>query len=138
MPAESHGRSLDPIYNVWCRMIARCTGAYCTSYPMYGGRGIKVCDRWLESFTAFLADMGERPTANHELDRIDNDGDYTPENCRWATKKQNARNRRSNRRLSLNGRTQTMVEWAEEYGLKPGTLRSRLWRGSSLETALLK
>lgn len=70
MPAKSHGRSFDPIYNVWQRMIARCTKAYCTSFPKYGARGIKVCDRWLNSFEAFLADMGERPSPKHEIDRI--------------------------------------------------------------------
>lgn len=76
-------------------MIRRCTKSNCKSYPNYGGRGIAVCDRWLESFANFLADMGSRPTRVHSLDRIDCNGNYEPKNCRWATKKEQARNTRA-------------------------------------------
>lgn len=135
MPAKSHGRSYDPIYNVWQRMIARCYGTYCTSYPRYGGRGIKVCDRWRNSFEAFLADMGERPSGT-ELDRIDNDGDYEPSNCRWVTRSQNSRNRSSSRFLTMNGVTLTVIEWAERLGLKAQAIYTRLYRGKSDAEAL--
>lgn len=135
MPAKSHGRSYDPIYNVWQRMIARCYGRYSDSFANYGGRGITVCERWRNSFEAFLVDMGERPEGT-QLDRIDNEKGYSPENCRWATIKQQNRNRRGNRFLTLNGRTLTVAGWAEELGLRVGNVYSRLSRGKSVEEAL--
>jgi hypothetical protein len=117
-------------------MIARCCGTRRTNYPMYGGRGIKVCERWQNSFEAFLADMGERPSPKHTIERKDNNGDYTPSNCRWATICEQARNRRNNRLGTLNGKTQSIAAWAEERGANLQRVYSRLSRGWTLEQAI--
>lgn len=122
-------------YNAWHSMIARCHRKSSQYYRHYGGRGIKVCQRWRASYEAFLHDMGRRPHGL-ELDRIDNDGDYAPGNCRWATAVENMRNRRCTRRLTFNGETKCLIEWAESHGLSYSTLKDRLERGWSAEKAL--
>jgi hypothetical protein len=91
-------------------------------YADWGGRGITVCERW-NSFENFLADMGGKPSPEHEIDRIDNDGPYCKENCRWATKIEQANNKRDNRPLTLRDRTQTIAQWAREYSIDP----KKLW-----------
>ena len=118
-------------------MLSRCYNPSVERYPIYGGRGIKVCERWRgeNGYEAFRADMGMRPPG-HSIERIDSDGDYTPENCKWATAKQQANNTSRNRRLTCKGRTQNLCEWAREIGIKPLTIHQRLKAGWSVEKAL--
>jgi hypothetical protein len=120
-------------------MIGRCVCVTNQDYKYYGARGITVCQRWQESFTNFLADMGERPSQNYSLERRDNNGPYAPENCYWATKTQQARNTRTTVFVTHQGVTCSVPEWAEIIGIQASTLRNRLRKyGWSIERALTK
>lgn len=131
---HGHGKKTDPTYKTWVELKLRCCNPNNTAYPNYGGRGIKVCDRWLHSFENFLADMGERPSKEYSIDRIDVNGDYCPENCRWATRKQQCNNRRTNINITYNGKTQTLMQWCDELGLNFSNARYMLRRtGRSFE-----
>lgn len=118
-------------YTTWKGIRGRCNTPTNPKYPRYGGRGVKVCARW-DSFEAFLEDMGPRPEGM-TIGRIDNDGDYAPENCRWETPRQQSNNTRRNIRLSINGQTKTLAQWARAAGLKVGTLQRRYHAGWSAE-----
>jgi len=120
-------------YKAWMNAKRRCYDSRTKWFHLYGGRGIRVCDRWRDSFENFLADMGECPQGL-ELDRYpDQSGNYEPGNCRWASKKQQGRNTRMNHLVTVNGETLTLTEWAERLGATYYTLRDRLRRGWSLE-----
>jgi hypothetical protein len=121
---------------VWRNIVFRCTNKKSAVYYRYGGRGIKVCERWLKSARAFIEDMGPRPSDKHTVERINNEGNYEPGNCRWATKKEQARNKANNVRLTCDGRTMLMVEWAEETGIGLATLHARLKSGWSHEKTI--
>jgi hypothetical protein len=116
---KTHDLSNSETYKSWSGMKARCENPNHIEYPRYGGRGIKVCESWL-SFDNFLYDMGIRPEGC-SIERIDNDGNYELRNCRWATNKEQARNRRNSRMLTIDGVTQTVVEWSEQAGASKAT-----------------
>jgi len=116
-------------------MKDRCSNAKNNMFEHYGGRGITVCDRWNNSFSAFYEDMGD-PPRKHSLDRIDNDGPYAPENCRWANKRQQANNTRANRRITFNGTTKTLTQWARYTGINRATIATRLDSGWPVSKAL--
>lgn len=133
---KKHGQWQARTYRIWLGMRARCSNPNITHYARYGGRGIRVCERW-QSFENFLADMGEAPPG-HSLDRIDNDGHYEPSNCRWATQQQQMDNTAHARRITINGETKSFRGWARHLGLSVTTLYTRLERGWSLEDAVTR
>jgi hypothetical protein len=114
------------IYRTWSGMLSRCNNPKVQEYNRYGGRGIKVCSRW-RNFADFYEDMGSRHAKGLELDRIDNNGNYEPSNCRWVTPKLNARNRRNNRFFILNGSKKTLAEWIELSGVSSSLVRQRFY-----------
>jgi hypothetical protein len=124
---KSHGMAYSRVNHIWRQMRYRCSSPNAQEYKNYGGRGIKVCDRW-SSFDNFLADMGEPPTNKHTIERVDNNKGYEPGNCKWATYKEQLNNRRGNNLITAFGRTQTLTQWAEEFNLPVTTLKNRLFR----------
>lgn len=139
--STKHGRKKrnggrDIVYGTWCRIRRRCENLNSIDWPLYGGRGIRVCKRW-QVFVNFAKDVGEPPSESHTLDRWpDNNGDYKPGNVRWATAIEQANNTRKNVVLVFNSRKQTIAQWAREAGLNYLTLYYRLSKGWPLERAL--
>lgn len=131
----THGMSKSPEFNIWTRMTQRCQNPRDKSYGRYGGRGIKVCQRWLK-FENFYEDMGPRPGREFSLDRIDVNGDYCPENCRWATAKEQASNTRRNVYVNVDGEAKTLSDAAIHYGVDRCTVKSRMARGMDVNDAL--
>jgi hypothetical protein len=124
--STTHGLGKPPEYRSWSQMRNRCQNPNSRKYLYYGARGIKVCDRW-QSFAAFYEDMGPRPSPKHSIDRFpDNDGNYEPGNCRWATYAEQNLNYRRNRRLTYKGETKTVKEWAAIVGLPYQCLLKRI------------
>lgn len=130
---RTHGMSGAPEYNVWHSMLKRARGTCDKS--RYAERGIGVCERWEKSFEAFLEDMGHRPDG-HSIDRIDNNGDYCPENCRWADHKTQSRNKQETLYGTYQGVTKPLATWSEEFGIEHSALRGRIRLGWTLDRAL--
>ncbi len=130
-----HGMSFSPEYAAWLNMRARCRLKCMNRFHRYGGRGIKVCERW-SVFENFFADMGYRPSIEHSLDRINNDGNYEPGNCRWATRDEQNANKSCNRLICHSGQTRTLSEWAKYAGLPMVAFAYRLRRGWTMARAL--
>jgi hypothetical protein len=112
-------------YLSWIEMRRRCSNPDRPEYPNYGGRGITVCERW-NSYELFLLDMGPKPSPRHEIDRINNEGNYEPSNCRWALPQVQANNRRNNHRIMMAGETHTEAEWCRDLGVTPDVLFNHL------------
>lgn len=133
----AHGKADTRLHRIWTGMKTRCYNAESDAYDRYGGRGIEVCEDWKNSFVSFYEwAMANGYADNLTIDRIDNDGNYSPENCRWSTKQEQNNNRRCNRMITYNGKTQNVAQWARELGLNRVTLQARLTRyGWSVEKA---
>lgn len=130
------GKSKTVEYETWKSIKARCYNIKNEHYIDYGGRGITMCDEWINSFDVFLADMGRRPSPKHSIDRIENDKGYYKENCRWATRKEQSNNRRNNVFLTFNNQTLSINEWAKKTNIKRMTISARIKHGWTLEKAL--
>ncbi len=135
---RTHGSSRTGIYWVWSGMIQRCCNPKSKYFHNYGGRGITVCREWRESFEAFQASVGPRPSPKHTIDRIDNERGYEPGNVRWSTRKEQNNNTRKNRLVTAFGETLTLSQWSERFGIKALTIRARLEKGITPEEALTK
>lgn len=136
------GKIVTPEYRAWCNIKERCYKKKTINYCNYGGRGIRMCRKWKYSFELFLSDVGPRPSKNHSIDRIRNDGNYEPGNVKWSTRKEQCRNRRSTRIYNYKGKAKSIVEWAEEKRIGYFTLIKRIdngWMiGEAIETPVRK
>lgn len=131
---KTHGeasRNKTAEYESWVNAKRRCLNPRRRTYKYYGGRGIKMCSRWLNSFENFLADMGRKPSQRHTLERLDNNGNYTPTNCKWATWLEQSNNRRSNRFIKIAGERLTISQLAAKSGVKAGTIWWRVKNGKA-------
>lgn len=122
--SKTHGHSKAPVYNIWLKMKKRCYDENDPQYKDYGGRGIKICDRWLKSFSNFLEDMGEKP-GGLTIERIDNNTGYSPDNCRWASRREQNQNKRNNKYYEYKGMRLTMTEWSRRLGINPSSMFER-------------
>ncbi len=132
----SHGKRQTPEYTIWRSMRQRCEDSNSSGFYKYGLRGITVCKQW-HDFAVFYEDMGPRPSKKHSIERLDNEGNYTPDNCVWATSDVQSRNTRQNVMLTYDGITQCATDWAHTLGMKPKLLQGRIRDGWSTEEALL-
>lgn len=136
---KTHGLRKHPLYPVYRQMLQRCNNPNNGQFADYGGRGITVCDRWAQGVEYFFQDMGERPTPHHQLDRIDNSKGYAPDNCKWSTAQENSCNRRNTVRLEVLGKSQTLREISESFGISYAIVRHAYYRhGTSALQALLR
>lgn len=131
-----HGGTMSTEFKSWTSMKSRCLNKLHNSYARYGGRGITICERWIHSFENFLADMGKKPSLDYSLDRINNDGNYEPSNCRWATRNEQQNNTKKNIRLTHDGKTLTLHQWCDLLGFRYRSIKSRLHKGWPVDKAL--
>lgn len=131
---STHGKSRTSEYYIWKTMKSRCENKSNISYKYYGARGIMVCERWFNSFENFINDMGLRPSNKYSIDRIDNNGNYEPSNCKWATKFEQAGKKRSNKILEFNGETMILEDWARRLNITSGAISNHLRNGKSFES----
>lgn len=129
---QCHRSGRVPEYQIWDAMIQRCTNPKQSQYHDYGGRGIKVCDKWMK-FESFLEDMGYRPSKQYTLDRVDNDGDYELANCKWRTRHKQSRNRRSNVWIEYAGKKMILEDWTNELGTSSSQIRKSMRRGKTFD-----
>lgn len=138
--ATKHGQSIKgqwtTEYLAWTEMKKRCLNKNYRHFDDYGGRGIKICKRWLESFLNFFEDVGRKPSPELQLDRLDNDLGYFKENCAWRTRREQCNNRRSNYWITFNGETKTLEQWSREVKLHSSSISRRIKRGWSVERAM--
>lgn len=134
---SSHHESKDRLYGIWCSMKSRCYNKNTAAFKDYGGRGIIICDSWQNSYKSFAKWAKTNGyTDSASIDRIDNNGDYTPENCRWTDAKEQARNRRNNVLITYRGETHNITDWARILKINPKTLFYRYYSGKSVEEIL--
>ena len=132
---RKHGGKGTSEYTSWQLMKDRCYNKNNRTFSYYGGRGVRVCDQWVGDFLAFISDMGNKPDPSYSIDRIDGDGDYTPDNCKWSSKTDQVRNRRNTKLVEYNGETKPLAEWCEILKLDYAKTNKRLWRNWSAERA---
>lgn len=129
---KTHGEgvkgSITKEYRAWNDIKTRCYNPKTKCYPNYGGRGIIVCERWIESYENFLADMGRAPSSTHSIERRDVNGNYEPDNCFWATAMEQANNKRNTCYVEMNGKTKSFSDWCRELGLNYNTAMQRVYR----------
>lgn len=135
---KTHGLAGIPEYKIWIGIIQRCTDSNQKSFKNYGGRGITICKKWRNDFMAFYDDIGTKPTPKHTIERIDNNGNYEPSNCKWATCQENTNNKRNNHFITINNWTLTIAQWARFVGIKWETLHKRIKLGWPVEKAIFK
>lgn len=134
--SKKHGEAnKSKEYTSWLAMKRRCTDPNDKRYHDYGGRGIVICNQWLNSYETFLNDMGRAPSSDHSLDRVNVNGNYNPSNCKWSTAIEQQNNMRSNVLITHNDKTKTLAQWCRYLGLKYGTVSTRLSRGWTIEQA---
>lgn len=125
------------LYHTWSSIKSRCHNTKNKDYKKYGAKGISVCDKWRDSFEAFLLDMGEPPTQKHTIERENSKGDYEPNNCKWANYTEQANNRSNNTTIKFDGKIKTLSQWSKELGIRSDTLSNRIKKGWPIEKAML-
>jgi hypothetical protein len=135
---RKHGKSETAEFKIWLHILERCNPKYKEIHKNYAGRGISVCERWLNSFENFLLDMGTRPTPDHSIERKNNAGDYTPDNCKWATRIEQGNNKRNNRLIEWRGEVNTVAQWGRILGVDPKRLQLRLGYGWPIDRVMME